>query len=563
MESCQVQRRSVTACSVPANELWYKGQNDSTPRRMGGSSVTIPDEPREVGLTLSEVLKLEVMRRTHPRLMHGAAHLDRVVRWVHTNERAEVPSLLKGGELLLTSGLGLVDQGPDAQAQYVKQLADRHVTALALELGWSFSDIPEPLLEAARRCDLPLIALHEVVPFVEITEEIQGRIVDRQLTELRQERDVQSRFNAVLLRETGLAGVMETLAGLTASVAVLKTMSGEIVAVAGATGDAEVDRSRLQHSASAPVTLIDEEWGRLHVLLPVSCEATVFHAALAHGANAIALALLRSGRTVPLKDRLSRELLEDLIAGRFQSRPDLEARIGLLGPGFSPRQPVVGIALGDYVPEHLSIALHATRSAAAEVGGGLVADVDGVLLGVLAATNVHNTQSLADALLDRIDEAMVKRGAAIQAKLALGSVVNSAELVGRSLCDAREALALARELGMPHRAVTSHGLAADRLLASVIDQRELVAFVDEELGALIAYDRQHGSELLKTLWTYLASGASKSATAAALHVRRQSLYQRLDKISGLIGEGLNDPERRVSLTLALKAHDVLRRRGGA
>jgi purine catabolism regulator len=265
---------------------------------------------------------------------------------------------------------------------------------------------------------------------------------------------------------------------------------------------------------------------------------------------------------VPLRDRLSRELLEDLLAGRYLSRPDLEARAGLLGWSFAPRQPVVGLAVGGYVPEDAHLVLHAVRSAVAESGGGLVAEVDDVVLGILVAVNAPQSQALADTVLARIDEAMIRRGTVAGATLALGSIVEGIELVGRSLRDARSALTLSRELGMPQRAVTSHGLAADRLLVSVVDQGELAAFVAEELGTLIEYDHDHGSELVKTLWTSLAYGESKTSAARALHVRRQSLYQRLQKIDELIGPGLDDPERRVSLILALKAHDVLRRRGG-
>jgi purine catabolism regulator len=472
----------------------------------------------------------------------------------------EVPSLLKGGELLLTSGLGLVDLEPTAQAEYVEQLADHHLTALALELGWSFTDVPEAMLEAALTHDLPLIALHEVVPFVEITEEIQGRIVDRQLTELRQEQAVQSRLNTVLLGEAGLSGVMDALAALLDRVVVLETAAGEVVAFAGTDRDAERHSFRLKESVSAPVTVMDEEWGRLHVMLPPTSRSNMLQAVLEHGANAVALTLLRAGRTVPLRERLSRELLEDLLAGRFQSRPDLEARVGLLGLSLSSDRAIAGVALGGYVPEDASIALHAVQAAVADSAGGLVAEVDAVVLGIVGAVNPQ-TQALADGLLRRVDEAMVKRGGSSRPTLATGSLVQGIELVGRSLRDAKDALMLARELGMPQRAVTSHGLAADRLLASVIDQTELSAFVDEELGPLIAYDQRHGSELTRTLWAYLAYGASKTAAARSLHVRRQSLYQRLDKIAELVGGGLEDPERRISLILALKAHDVLGRRG--
>ena len=58
-------------------------------------------------LTLGEVLDLDALRRARPEMLHGDHLLHRPVRWVHTSELAEAAFLLKGGELLLTTGQGL------------------------------------------------------------------------------------------------------------------------------------------------------------------------------------------------------------------------------------------------------------------------------------------------------------------------------------------------------------------------------------------------------------------------------------------------------------------------
>ena len=55
-------------------------------------------------------------------------------------------------------------------------------------------------------------------------------------------------------------------------------------------------------------------------------------------------------------------------------------------------------------------------------------------------------------------------------------------------------------------------------------------------GSLIAHDRRRGTTLFDTLATYLRHGASKTETAKALHLQRQSLYQRLSRVFEVIGE---------------------------
>jgi len=88
-----------------------------------------------VSLTLGEVLELASVRRARPEVLHGHHLLHRPVRWVHTSELAEAAFLLKGGELLLTTGQGLFGRGAVGETAFVEALAASGVTALALELG--------------------------------------------------------------------------------------------------------------------------------------------------------------------------------------------------------------------------------------------------------------------------------------------------------------------------------------------------------------------------------------------------------------------------------------------
>jgi hypothetical protein len=85
------------------------------------------------------------------------------------------------------------------------------------------------------------------------------------------------------------------------------------------------------------------------------------------------------------------------------------------------------------------------------------------------------------------------------------------------------------------------------------DASDLQNLVDYWVGALIDYDREHRSELLKTLYAYLNDFQALKATAAKLHVHRNSVRYRLARITELTGWDLNDPEQRFHLDLACRA----------
>jgi hypothetical protein len=125
------------------------------------------------------------------------------------------------------------------------------------------------------------------------------------------------------------------------------------------------------------------------------------------------------------------------------------------------------------------------------------------------------------------------------------------EEVRRSLADAEFALTLTDSTENKPVAVFDE-LGVWRLLARP-DGNDLQQLVDTWIGPLIDYDREHRSELLKTLVAYLNEFGALEATAAKLFVHRNSLRYRLVRIAELTGWDLNDPEQRFHLDLACRA----------
>jgi hypothetical protein len=134
-------------------------------------------------LTLRDVLDLDVVRRGEPVVLAGLDRLDVPVRWVHAAELADVGRLLRGGELLLSTGIALPDSAAGLE-EFVAGLSLANVAGLAIELGRRYRHtLPDPLVAAAAARSLPLIAFGREVAFVEITESVHARIIDALLIE--------------------------------------------------------------------------------------------------------------------------------------------------------------------------------------------------------------------------------------------------------------------------------------------------------------------------------------------------------------------------------------------
>src|SRR5215510_6211086 len=130
-------------------------------------------------LSLNDVLELPVVRRALPEVVVGEGVLDREIRWAHVIEMPDPDDLLKGGELVLTTGLG-AGADPRHQAAWTASLIEQGMAALAVELGSSWRDVPPAVVAGCARAGIPVIAFHRPVRFIEITEAVHGAVVNAQ-----------------------------------------------------------------------------------------------------------------------------------------------------------------------------------------------------------------------------------------------------------------------------------------------------------------------------------------------------------------------------------------------
>jgi purine catabolism regulator len=72
------------------------------------------------------------------------------------------------------------------------------------------------------------------------------------------------------------------------------------------------------------------------------------------------------------------------------------------------------------------------------------------------------------------------------------------------------------------------------------------------LGPLLEYDREHDSELVKTLRVFLEQNQNLARTAKALFIHYNTMRYRLERIREMLGEPLEQPQQRLSIEVALQ-----------
>jgi DNA-binding PucR family transcriptional regulator len=86
------------------------------------------------------------------------------------------------------------------------------------------------------------------------------------------------------------------------------------------------------------------------------------------------------------------------------------------------------------------------------------------------------------------------------------------------------------------------------------DHRDPAGFLRDTLGPVLDYDEQRGSELISTLTEYFAHDRGIAQAAAALHVHPNTVVQRLERVSRLLGAEWKSAPRALEVQIALQLH---------
>jgi PucR family transcriptional regulator, purine catabolism regulatory protein len=536
-----------------------------------------------VELTLRAVLGSDALQAGRPEVVTGTRELDSPVRWVHVAEVRDVRGLLRGGELVLSTGLPLRGNDPGA---YVADLVDAGAAGLVVELGETLTRLPDAAVDRAREAGFPLVALHAPVRFVEVTEEVHRAIVSDQFAEVDFTRQVHETFTALSLERAGAETIVRVTADLCGSGIVLEDAGRRVIAFSARSRPAAsllADWERRSRQAghlptpgisgpegwfTAPVGDTGERWARLVVPDP-NVRQSRLRMVLERAAQALELGRMVERDRLGLRLQAQGGLLADLLNATLdeQSAQARAAGLGLSGSAryvalvvreqsASPRDqadPVAERRSARALVERLSTAL-----AGARLHGltGVVAGRDaGLLLGLTS-----EDEATVAATLDRVADLVP--GAAV----GVGPVSPTVQAAGNGL---RQALHVAevvassdgvgRDRRRWHRAedVRLHGL-----LALLHDDPRVQVFVEAELGPLLAHEAQHGEGLLDLLRDHVAVGGRMTRLAERTHRSRPATYKKVARLERILGCDLSDPASLMSVGVALLAYDRSHRRPG-
>jgi purine catabolism regulator len=461
----------------------------------------------------------------------GAAGLGAEISWLHVSELEDPTQFLEGGELLLTTGLG-VGELASAQRAYVRRLAGHGLAGLGFGVGLGFAEVPPPIVEQAERLGFAVLTVPYEVPFIAITKAALARLASERLEQVDRALEVHERLAQAVLDGRGIQALLAIVCSHLACSLALVDERGRTI------GERHADGKRSFDGALELPVVAHEERALLKAARPGRPFGDYDRLVLHHGQTALAFELSRRWAVSAAELRLAGDLLEDLEEDRLDER---ETARRMAAFGLEPERSYAALLAA---PRNGTTGESVRREVAEQLERRSASYVSTVRRERAAFLVEASSEDELLAIAETI------AGAGADARVGVGRPGRGRAL-GRSLVEARAAL---DAVGAP--VASYRDLGALELLLSLPDAA-LRAFVDRMLGP--ATRRQ---VLIESLGALLDSGCRWSEAAERLGVHRHTLRYRMDKLRELAGRHPDDPDERMELWLALKASQALAARAG-
>ena len=488
------------------------------------------DEPRP--LTIEDLLRSPALQL---RLLGGAAGVGRQVAWAHVSELEDPTPWLLGSELIMTTGLA-VPRGADRQRIYLERLDDAGVAGLALSAKLHVPPLHPAFLEAAERLGFPILEVPLPVPFIVIAQAVAAA--------------VQAETGEGLSAQLQVFGALRwlTAEGLSATeiFARLEALSGFRLYLCSADGRALLSgvappppelAGLIPGTPDGPPTIpggyvlpVPAPAGPAGFLLALRRPGVVAAglAVVQHIATVAALELTIVRHELEMVRREGAESLAELLSGAFDG-PTARRRLARLG--FDTAHPLQ-LAVLRGIPATSEAETLVTRLAGAGVPHLVLRQEQQIL--VLLPDDPD-----ARKLLESLPQVSAGASRSFEAGSAL-------DIPRR---EALWAVARAEEGG---GGLVRYGAdAAGRWLAD--DPGTLRALTAGVLGAALAYDRTHRSDLVTTVRTWMERDRHNDAVAFALGIHPNTLAYRLRRFEQLSGRDLASSADLAEVWLALRA----------
>jgi PucR family transcriptional regulator, purine catabolism regulatory protein len=522
----------------------------------------------DVRLTVQEILENRNFKDAV--VLAGNAGLYRTVKWIHVMEVTGIDELLNGGELILSTGVGWKENNEIFLA-FFKQLIESGAAGICIELGTYIPFIPNEIIELANLYEFPLIIFYHKVRFVDITQDLHTLLIKKHYQMISDLEDYSHRLNQILLTSNPEYKILKLLQEhLKLSVVYIPHQGetqflskkypkdqGEILQLLK-----ENNIHNHKNIAHQAILALNQILADLFIISESAVITEYESLILDRSATALAQSALRDLYIEERRKARETEWIQKWLDG-VHSEEQVNRYLSEIEPNLEPNGCLVlvfKINQADEENSEITLLKILFRSVFQSQGFLLLSTTrKNQLIFILLNTRKNNNwKPRIEAGIQHIQKGMVEDPKFSQMKFGIGRFINKLSDIKVSYHTAQETLIIQEKIQKDCFSYFYEDLHIFRLVSIALNQGVLDDFINDYLGPVLEFDQQNNGKLLETLKIYLKSNGSKKETAGNLFIVRQTLYQRLQKITELLGKDFMNSYKRQAIEFAITAYDYVR-----
>lgn len=540
---------------------------------------------QQLYITVEEVLQRPLFSST--KVVAGEKGLSRQVNWVHIHE---IPyfdeTVFQGGELILSTGVGF-QWKKSSYSTFLLNLISHEASALCVELGHYFKEVPDKMIKLANDYDFPIIVFNHFVNFVEITQDLHSIIINSHHSKLISLDDMSKRLQTFSLEPNSIFKMLNLLNKQTNAQVIYLPVGDKPSSFPQAEEEQieflinyiDENKKTLHDTDNMPVKFtafnriillqqvgaLNQTWGHLFMVLKYEPDKFDFLIIDRVSLN-ISQVLLRRHYLNEKQLRLEAKWLNDLIYNRIteegHARRFLSPQLKQLHSFF-----------------YYIVAID-VRRLAQQFSSGLSDEESGFSFYHYSSkirseftknsfipyiTSINNQIIVLSIDLGKSDSTKkrILDIASILMDYTLDTYTNiniGISRQHRSLLEVHRGHQEAN-IALDYKKISLsplyENLGVYRFLRLIQQDQEINNFIEDYLQPIIDYDNEYNTIMLETLRTYFEYERSKKHTSGHLNIVRQTLYYRLEKIKEILDFDFDQPEYRLNVEMALKAFHLL------
>jgi len=559
-------------------------------------------------LTLEDILKTDAFKEA--KLISGKSNFKQNIINVTVAEVPDAANWLRGGELICTTAY-FISKKVNHQIQWIKSLSENNAAALAVKSDRFLGEIPKYIIEFSNDLNFPIIELSPEVTWPEVIESVMNPLLNNQVNSLKKTEAVYNKLINLVLNNYSIKQIINEISFLTNCLILFNDvnfmspiLSTTNVLSKSSFQDISEDkktnnffRKKIYNSSYYKKVIVGDSKKELElsttlegykvksITRPVFSERVthgfitlidfseeiepIKKVILNHGANAIALQLMKEEVRKKTNKNENLLLVDDLINGRINSDLIEKYKIQYLE---RKKMSFIVLIKVEYVENEFI-----NEKIKDDINDEISNIVKRKLLEYYSQVTIVYKDKKFIIIIDQLTDKKIKlnrlkkllhKGLKVcqeEKKVinsymgGIGNSYSNLTDLEHSFKEAEKSLFVTSYTQFKNNEciLSYNELGINKIILMIDNQKKLNEFCNEVLGTLFKYDKQKKEYLLETLYIYLKCNCNTAITAEKLYIHANTVNYRIRKIKDDPNVDLNSIEAKMSYLLALEIYYMI------